>query len=357
MGAFTTIHDRLKADFNVKKERFVLLKLNSNETLSCWNDFIDKIKDGVLTSYTNQLIQFDEDSRRLDLVRLLPGWNYCQYFLLKVCFSKFELFKEGLASAHELMTLYDDSLAIYVNMFTLAFTRRMSLSIISFKQFRVIQYKFCSREIETGVPWFGTFGGTEQDDSTADLVNISRKPYREKFQTNTLTLFDFRIYLFTRQIQLLYKSNRPLQICHRAKKFIIDFAQTISLNKTSLHHYFRESWLYFSITKLMVHVDELVAVSNFMESQGYEEIKAELLYIARKQLDILGVAFGLLPNTVKINQQEFEGEITLEKSLSPEHLQNSNLKSALSNLSEFDILYAVNNELYFFIRVANTSSH
>lgn len=84
VGVFTTIHDRLKADFNVKKERFVRLKLNSHDTQACWNEYIDKIKDGILTSYTNQLIQYDEDSRRLDLVRLLPGWNYCQYFLLKV---------------------------------------------------------------------------------------------------------------------------------------------------------------------------------------------------------------------------------------------------------------------------------
>ena len=72
VGGGTTIQDRIKNDFGVKKDRFVHLKLTgTSEQIPSWNEWIEKIKDGILTSYTNQLIQFDEDSRRLDVLFIL----------------------------------------------------------------------------------------------------------------------------------------------------------------------------------------------------------------------------------------------------------------------------------------------
>ena len=45
---------------------------------------------------------------------------------------------------------------------------------------------------------------------------------------NTITIFDFRIYLFARQVQLLFRVvNGPHEICNRAKQFIYSFARTI----------------------------------------------------------------------------------------------------------------------------------
>ena len=43
-----------------------------------------KIKEAIVASFTMQINHADEDTRRLDQQRLIPGWNYCQFFILKV---------------------------------------------------------------------------------------------------------------------------------------------------------------------------------------------------------------------------------------------------------------------------------
>jgi hypothetical protein len=110
MTAGASIPDRIKADvqsFNtstVKKERVLSLKLHGNESkdYECWNEFIAKIKEGILFSFYSQISQTDEDVRRLDQQRLLPGWNYSQFFIMK----------ESLGFTFELMNMYDEALIL-----------------------------------------------------------------------------------------------------------------------------------------------------------------------------------------------------------------------------------------------------
>ena len=68
-----------------------------------WASFIEKMKESILASFDMQVLQIQEDTRRLDMQRHMPGWNYCTFFILK----------EGLAQAFEIMTLYEDALIQY----------------------------------------------------------------------------------------------------------------------------------------------------------------------------------------------------------------------------------------------------
>jgi hypothetical protein len=61
------------------------------------------MKEAILSSFDMQVLQIQEDTRRLDMQRHMPGWNYCSFFILK----------EGLAQAFEIMTLYEDALIQY----------------------------------------------------------------------------------------------------------------------------------------------------------------------------------------------------------------------------------------------------
>lgn len=64
---------------------------------------MEKMKESILSSFDLQVLQIQEDTRRLDMQRHMPGWNYCTFFILK----------EGLAQAFEIMTLYEDALIQY----------------------------------------------------------------------------------------------------------------------------------------------------------------------------------------------------------------------------------------------------
>jgi hypothetical protein len=93
---------------------------------------------------------------------------------------------------------------------------------------RLLKQLFWFRATEQGAPWFNTFGGNDPEDDSRDVLNISQKPYRDSILQNTVSIFDFRIYLFARQAQLLYKQeNGALEISRRAKDFISTFARTI----------------------------------------------------------------------------------------------------------------------------------
>src|SRR5271169_1632885 len=68
-----------------------------------WQDILGKIKDGVLQSFDSRVLQYEEDIRKMDAQRILPGWNYCTFFILK----------EGLAQSFEHMLLLEDALIQY----------------------------------------------------------------------------------------------------------------------------------------------------------------------------------------------------------------------------------------------------
>jgi hypothetical protein len=81
--------------------------------------------------------------------------------------------------------------------------------------------------IDNALTWYGKFGGMQEGDDDANLLDLNRKPYRDLIIQNTISVFDFRTYLFGRQCNLLFRLRRPVEICHRALTFIPSFAKTV----------------------------------------------------------------------------------------------------------------------------------
>lgn len=50
-----------------------------------WADLTTKIKEGVLSAFDSALAQREEEVRRSEGQRQMPGWNFCTFFILKVC--------------------------------------------------------------------------------------------------------------------------------------------------------------------------------------------------------------------------------------------------------------------------------
>lgn len=71
--------------------------------MELWADFTDKMKEGIVTCFDQNVMTFEEDIRRLDSQRQMPGWNYCTFFILK----------EGLTNAYEMMNLHEEALKQY----------------------------------------------------------------------------------------------------------------------------------------------------------------------------------------------------------------------------------------------------
>ncbi|KAF9146695.1 hypothetical protein BGX30_010757 [Mortierella sp. GBA39] len=279
--------------------------------MELWADFTDKMKEGIVTSFDQNVMTFEEDIRRLDSQRQMPGWNYCTFFILK----------EGLTHAYEMMNLHEEAL----------------------RQYDELEASFFQILRDNALTWYGKFGGMQEGDDDANLLDLNKKPYRDLIMQNTISVFDFRTYLFGRQCNLLFRLRRPVEICHRALKFIPSFAKTVREHVLNLTDNFLESWIYSACMCIVNECDETVPLNTDDPHMMVmlDGAKAELLQMARQQLDKLGMQHGRLPKELPFTMSL--GYDNLEPPAHAEEVErkpmSKDLLDAVSTDETFDALY------------------
>ncbi|KAJ2771407.1 hypothetical protein IWQ57_002227, partial [Coemansia nantahalensis] len=268
-----SVFDKLRGDLQTKKdaERVVMLQPDAVES---WNALFLAIRERAVQALDDRVASMAEEIRRLDATRMLPGWNYCKFFV----------FKEGLVNLYRLMGLRDGALA----------------------QYDELEAAYLQLFNSQRLSWFSKFGGGEPGDDFTDLLNQTRKPYRRQMVENTISMFDFRIYLFGRQCQLLIDMARYGELVERAQRFIATFAQLMREPGTGLTLAFVSSWVY-STCQNIVEICEGVQItqgpaeragaraSSSATARLLAASKAEFLTSARQQLDVLGTLYRRLP--------------------------------------------------------------
>lgn len=201
--------------------------------------------------------------------------------------------------------------------------------------------------LEQALPWFKKFGGTSDGDDSANILDFTRKSYREDIYQNSTTIFDFRIYLFARQCALLSRLEQPLQFLTRCLDFISSFSKTLNEYKVSLIPFFRESWIFSACITVVQSYETLTQnLSSQMNATTFrqcEAIQATLLHLARIQLDRLGLLHGMIlqplhPFAKETSVEEIDSIQYSENIISTTNIQ---LKDALSDVAKFDELYIV----------------
>jgi hypothetical protein len=215
-----------------------IFKLDSTE--KSWHELIEKIKDLIGKSISDQLALLDEQARKLEQQRMMPGWNYCQYFTIK----------ESLASVFEMLNLLNDSLSYYDELEAL-FTQTMS---------------------EQGAPWFKRFGG---EGGIPDIFNLNDKQYKEMIAENTITIYDFRMYLISRQCSILLQDGNWDEILKRSREFIEKFSITLGDYICTAGIGFKQAWIIVMISNILSKVND---------DEKYRFIKAEMLLLSLSQV-------------------------------------------------------------------------
>ncbi|KAK0391560.1 hypothetical protein NLU13_1060 [Sarocladium strictum] len=173
---------------------------------NAWNELIGKLKALILQSFDMRVTQYEDDIKERDSQRNLPGWNFCTFFILK----------EGLAQGFESVGLVEDALVGYDELsvgLDLACAERSesptALALPRHTEELRLAVEKAAREA------FGEIGDSEE---TVDLqsqpadsqlqalaISATRKPYRTMIPENKVSLFDFRCYIFSRQVDLLLR--------------------------------------------------------------------------------------------------------------------------------------------------------
>ncbi|KAG9242133.1 TMEM1 family protein-like protein [Calycina marina] len=238
-GGSQTILDKLRADFNsssrLATDHCAQIRIGVNdvpyemlprvvpaipgsytetpqENESAWADLILKFKELILASFDMRVGQYEEDIRERDAQRALPGWNFCTFFVLK----------EGLARGFESVGLVEDALVGYdeLSVGLDSIIREQSLegsgpehggSFLPYtEELKVVVdrakaavLRDAGAESDAAEQTINLQAGEDDVDEIA--LNAAKKRYRELILANNISVFDFRCYVFARQLSLLLR--------------------------------------------------------------------------------------------------------------------------------------------------------
>ncbi|KAJ7981709.1 trafficking protein particle complex II-specific subunit 130-like [Quillaja saponaria] len=203
------VYAKLEVEFSSKKrERCCKLDLHCPEA-SFWEDLESKITECIRNTLDRRVQFYEDEIRKLSEQRLLPVWNFCNFFILK----------ESLAFMFEMAHLHEDALREYDEL------------------------ELCYLETVNMSGKQRDFGGVEHGDDQAALLNPGNKPLTQIVQDDSFREFEFRQYLFACQSKLLLKLKRPFEVASRGYSFIISFSKSLALHEKILPFCMREVWV------------------------------------------------------------------------------------------------------------------
>lgn len=113
--------------------------------------------------------------------------------------------QESLASSFEGMNLFEEALVPY-------------------DELEALFYRVSK---EKNMSWFGSLINTDATDDSSSFLSSERKAYRDLILANTISVFDFRIYLLARQCLLLAKLGRLKEITSKVGFFLGAFGKRL----------------------------------------------------------------------------------------------------------------------------------
>lgn len=240
-GGSSSLLDRMRSDFNVTGknavDRVAQIRIGINDvpydmlprvvpavptgyvetavdTENAWADLVAKFKTLILASFDRRVSQYEEDIKEKDAQRSLPGWNFCTFFILK----------EGLARGFESVGLVEDALVGYdelsAGLDAIVKDHTVADSAAAHGGVFLTYTDDLRRLAQKALPQISAGSMAFDDGEAVDLqssenaaadpfkaipISPSKKPYRDLILENKVSVFDFRCYIFARQISLLLR--------------------------------------------------------------------------------------------------------------------------------------------------------
>ena len=91
-------------------------------------------------------------------------------------------------------------------------------------QYDELEAAFYQVTKEKNVSWFGSLIKPESNDDSLPLLSVTKKPYRDLILSNTISIFDFRIYLLARQCNLMGKMGKVVEAGRKIIIFLNSFS-------------------------------------------------------------------------------------------------------------------------------------
>ncbi|KAK9480577.1 trafficking protein particle complex subunit 10 [Lipomyces japonicus] len=261
----TSVFDKIKADFNTtsKEDRCLLIRPNSTtaEEEDLWNEIMTKIKEGILDSFGKRVHMYEEEVKKLEAKKSIPGWNFATFFVMK----------EGLALSFEAVSLLEDALI----------------------QYDALDATFMQLMKENNVTFLKEVGFST--DSMVPLLSRKDDPaVRHNILENNISLFDFKCYLFSRQasllLQLMSAAASPSMVAVRIAEFLFRARNfTLEISKMLLSYkknsYLVANWVFGIVQEVMNVTESMPEVLQGGKTRDVAEGKAEIIMLARSSIE------------------------------------------------------------------------
>ncbi|KAF8229518.1 hypothetical protein L208DRAFT_1439127 [Tricholoma matsutake] len=304
-----SVFEKIRADFNVEKRERCAQVAWSSETdnPAVWAEVMNKIKDGILSAFDAAISQREDELKRSEGQRHMPGWNFCTFFILK----------ESLAISFEGVHLFEDAYA----------------------QYDELEGLFHEVLKEKNLSWFGPLINRVNGDDSAPLLSSSKKPYRDLILANSISVFDFRTYVLSRQCELLAQKGRITDISRKVATFLCAFGRRLREVETSLPPFFVESWIYSSALSVVEQCDFWSSGFSIVgpKLNAFNAAKGELMELARSQLDTIGIAVGHIPPRPPFSATS--SPFIPSQTKAAEQITNTDILSSIESVDSFYELY------------------
>ncbi|XP_075227904.1 SIDL trafficking protein particle complex subunit 10 [Lycorma delicatula] len=272
----TTVLDKIRNDFGAKHADRCLSVINplksESRSAGSWRGLMVNMRLLLLTAYDRTLLRFEEFIRDQREKRNQPGWSFCKYFLLQ----------EELAFVLEMLGVYEEALVQYDELDAL-FT----------------QFVLNSNLGETP-EWLAGFQGPLESWPGLTLSHTVNKELRQLIQNNSISLLQFRSYLFSRQCSMLLFSFKPWEVAQRTLQFLHNCINELNILEVQRPPGAVACWVFLCCREVLQTCEKY---NDSGQVEAYSLYTAALWAYARDKLGELGELCGLMPGCETTSEQ------------------------------------------------------
>lgn len=272
----TTVLDKIRTDFASKNgDRCISIlnpmkyEMKATESYRC---FLQRIRHLMLCGYNRTINKYEELIRANRETRNQDGWCFIKYFLLQ----------EELAFVLQMLGLHSEALIQYDELDAM------------FSQF-ILNSMFGEKPkwLEVFQRPFSSFHGIKMN-------NLQLKEVRRKIEEKSITLLEFRSYLFERQAVILKSADKTSEIAERLLPFLFSTLRELDALKIEMIDGALACWEFISALEVLDACEMAIESNN---TPNIFKNTAPIWNLAKDKLYELGKLCGLLPGFTPTSEQ------------------------------------------------------
>lgn len=271
-----SVLDKIRMDFASKNPDRCISILNplkfENKATESFRSMVQRIRHLILTGYNKNIVKFEEIIRAKREERNKEDWDFCSYFLLQ----------EQLAFVLEMLSLHSDAL-------------------VQYDELDAMFNLFIMNTMYGEKPkWLKIFEKPLNNLRGITMCNKDLQDARQKIIDETVTLIEFRNYLFQRQCILLNSLGYQFEIAQRLFPFLFSTLKEIEALRLETYNGSLSCWQFVNCLEVLNLCDCVNGTENIIKCSQYT---ASIWNLAKDKLYELGKLCGLLPNYTPTSEQ------------------------------------------------------